>query len=60
MRNRVPHLSLLTQFSILSLLCVVALGAALVLVLRDQIHDRAAANSRGWLRTSRTTSPMST
>ena len=24
MRNRVPHLSLLTQFSILSLLCVVA------------------------------------
>ena len=47
MRNRVPHLSLLTQFSILSLLCVVALGAALVLVLRDQIHDRAAANSRG-------------
>ncbi len=46
MRNRVPHLSLLTQFSILSLLCVVALGAALVLVLSDQIHDRAAANSR--------------
>jgi diguanylate cyclase (GGDEF)-like protein len=46
MRNRVPHLSLLTQFSILSLLCVVALGAALVLVLRDQIHDRAATNAR--------------
>ena len=46
MRNRVPHLSLLTQFSILSLLCVVAIGTALVLVLRDQIHDRAAANSR--------------
>jgi diguanylate cyclase (GGDEF)-like protein len=46
MRNRVPHLSLLTQFSILSLLCVVVLGAALVLVLRDQIHDRAATNAR--------------
>jgi hypothetical protein len=46
MRNRVPHLSLLTQFSILSLLCVVVLGAALVLVTRDQIHDRAAADSR--------------
>jgi diguanylate cyclase (GGDEF)-like protein len=46
MRNRVPHVSLLTQFSILSLLCVVALGAALLLVLRDQIHDRAAATSR--------------
>jgi diguanylate cyclase (GGDEF)-like protein len=46
MRNRVPHLSLLAQFSLLSLLCVVALGAALVLVLRDQIHDRAATTSR--------------
>ncbi len=45
-RNRVPHLSLLAQFSLLSLLCVVVLGAALVLVLRDQIHDRAAATSR--------------
>ncbi len=46
MRNRVPHLSLLTQFSILSLLCVAVLGGALVLVMRDQIHDRAAADSR--------------
>jgi diguanylate cyclase (GGDEF)-like protein len=46
MRNRVPHLSLLAQFSILSLLCVVILGAALVLVMRDQIHDRAATISR--------------
>ena len=41
-----PHLSLLAQFSLLSLVCVAALGAALVIALRDQIHDRAVSNAR--------------
>ena len=43
---RVPHLTLLAKFSVVTLLCVVALGAALALALKQQIEDRAAADAR--------------
>ena len=41
-----PHPSLLVQFSLLSLACVVVFGIALTLMLRQQIEERAAANAR--------------
>src|SRR5918998_3022833 len=43
---RVPHLSLLAKFSVLTLICVVAFGAALAVALREQVEDRAAADAR--------------
>src|SRR5918993_4276025 len=46
MLRRAPHLSLLAQFSLLTFLCVAALGAALAVALKQQIHDRAAADAR--------------
>src|SRR5918997_5932968 len=46
MLRRAPHLSLLAKFSLLTFLCMVALGAALAVALRGQIHDRAAADAR--------------
>src|SRR5918995_1026952 len=46
MLRRAPHLSLLAQFSLLTFLCVAVLGAALAVALKQQIHDRAAADAR--------------
>jgi diguanylate cyclase len=46
MASRVPHLSLLAKFSVLTLICVAALGAALAIALRQQILDRAARDAR--------------
>ena len=43
---RVSHLSLLAKFSLLTVVCVAALGAALAVALKQQIHDRAAADAR--------------
>src|SRR5215211_5561599 len=42
----VARLSLLAKFSLLTLLCVVALGVALFTVLRADIRDRALKDSR--------------
>ena len=46
MLRRAPHLSLLAKFSLLTFLCVAALGVALAVALKQQIHDRAAADAR--------------
>jgi diguanylate cyclase (GGDEF)-like protein len=45
MRQRVPQLSLLVKFSLLSLLAIGLMGAALAHVLKDQIRERAAADA---------------
>ena len=45
MRNRRPRLSLLGQFSLLSLLLIVGLGGVLATVLESQIEHRALANA---------------
>src|SRR5687768_13343442 len=46
MGSRVPHFSLLAKFSVLTFLCVAALGAALAILLREQILDHAARDAR--------------
>ena len=46
MGSRVPHFSLLAKFSVLTFLCVAALGAALAILLRQQILDHAARGAR--------------
>jgi len=46
MPARVPHFSLLAKFSVLTLVCVVVLGGALALALKQQILDRAARDAR--------------
>jgi hypothetical protein len=45
MRQRIPQLSLLAKFSLLSLVAVGLMGAALAYVLKNQIRDRAAMDA---------------
>ena len=43
---RVPQLSLLVKFSLLSFICVAGLGLALVFLLKDDIRERALEDAR--------------
>jgi diguanylate cyclase (GGDEF)-like protein len=46
MGARIPHLGLLARFSLLTLICLVALGVALFIVLRGDIRQRALEDAR--------------
>jgi diguanylate cyclase (GGDEF)-like protein len=46
MGSRVPHVSLLVKFSVLTFVCVAVLGAALAVALRQQILGHAASDAR--------------
>jgi len=45
MLQRIPQLSLLVKFSLLSLVAVGLMGGALAYVLKNQIRDRAAMDA---------------
>src|SRR5918998_5090025 len=46
MGSRVPHVSLLVKFSVLTFVCVAVLGGALAVALRQQILGHAASSAR--------------